>query len=203
MKANSGNIDEKIKVGLYFGSFNPVHNGHINLANYLIDRNKVDEVWFVVSPCNPLKQQAGLIDHAVRFEMLELAIAGNDRLKVSDIEFDMPVPSYTIDTLHLLSKTYPDVDFVLVIGSDNALVFDKWKDYQQILAEYAIWVYPRSGYDFDIVRDKYPEMRRLDTPYYDISSTEIRDRIAKNKDVSPYLPPMVYRYILENKLYLS
>ena len=115
------------KVGLYFGSFNPVHTGHIHLAKYLTDNNLVDEVWFVISPCNPLKDQTGLIDEYLRLDMLMLAIKDNPRFKVCDIEFTMPIPSYTVDTLAELHKQFADIQFTLLIGSDNALVFDKWK----------------------------------------------------------------------------
>lgn len=193
----------KKKVGLYFGSFNPVHNGHLNLANYLVNNNIVDEIWFVVSPRNPLKQQNSLLDEYLRMKMLKLAIDENPKLKVSDIEFSMPVPSYTIDTLYKLSSLYPDIQFFLLIGSDNALVFDQWKDYRQIVSNYPVLVYPRPGYDFGLVENVYPEMQVLSTPYYDISSTEIRKAIAERQDVSQWLHPAVYRYILKNELYME
>ncbi len=192
-----------LRVGLYFGSFNPVHNGHLSLAQHLLAEGKVDEVWFVVSPCNPLKQQSDLIDHHIRLEMLQLAVDGNPSLKVSDIEFSMPVPSYTVDTLKKFSSLYPSVQFSLLIGSDNALLFDKWKDYKKILADNVVWVYPRPGYDFALVKGRYPEMRLLDTPFYDVSSTEIRKKIAEKEDVSGDIPPVVYVYIQDHGLYNS
>jgi len=191
-----------MKVGLYFGSFNPVHTGHLNLANYLVDNRIVDETWFVVSPCNPLKQHVDLLDENIRLEILNLAIAGNPKLKVSNIEFSMPVPSYTVDTLEKLSSLYPDVQFYLIIGSDNALVFNRWKNYRKILEHYPILVYPRPGYDFRPVEKNYPQMKLLSTPDYDISSTEIRKAIAKKEDIAKWLHPAVYRYILDNKLYV-
>jgi len=191
-----------MKVGLYFGSFNPVHIAHLNLANHLLDNNIVDEVWFVVSPCNPLKRQTDLLDENIRMNMLNLTIAGNPNLKTSDIEFSMPIPSYTINTLEKLSSLYPDIQFFLIIGSDNALVFNLWKDYERILKHYPVLVYPRPGYDFKQVEALYPQMRLLPTPDYDISSTEIRKAIAENKDVSGWLHPAVLQYILDNNFFV-
>lgn len=188
-------------IAIYSGSFNPVHNGHTQLAEYLIKKNLVDEVWFIVSPCNPLKNQIDLIDEYIRLEMLILAVKNYPNFKVSDIEFTMPIPSYSIDTLHKLSEQYPEHQFSLIIGSDNALVFDQWKDYERLLSEYSVWVYPRKGYDFSEVAERYPQMKLLDTPFYDISSTEIRQRIATKKDVSQWLHPDVHKFILENSLY--
>jgi len=191
------------KIGLYFGSFNPVHMGHLNLANYLVDNELVDELWFVISPCNPLKRQSDLLDEHIRLKMLDIATEGNSKLKVSDVEFSMPVPSYTIDTLNALSSRFSDVRFSLIIGSDNALLFERWKNYRQILKDYPILVYPRRGYDFDKVATEFMQMKLLSTPYYDISSTEIRRDIAEKRDVSECLHSNVYQYILENKLFLE
>ncbi len=190
-----------MKVGLYFGSFNPIHVGHLNLAHYLIDNNIADKVWFVVSPNNPLKKGTELLNHHLRFKMVEMAIQKEPHFKACDIEFSMPVPSYTINTLHTLSRQYPLIDFALVIGSDNALVFDKWKDYDDILKEYPIWVYPRRGYDFKQVEEKYPQMRLLNTPYYDVSSSEIRSKILTHEDYSNYVVPPVHQFIEENNFY--
>jgi len=190
-----------MKTAIYSGSFNPVHLGHIKLSKYLIDNNIVDEVWFVVSPCNPLKKQQDLLDEYLRLDMLILAIKDQPSFKASDIEFTMPIPSYTIDTLNLLRREYPEREFCLIIGSDNALVFDQWKNYQEILDKYDVLVYPRDGYNFDEVINKYPTMRLLDTPFYQISSTDIRNSIAKNQDVSGWLHPAVLEFIQENSLY--
>ncbi|MDP4239175.1 MAG: nicotinate (nicotinamide) nucleotide adenylyltransferase [Bacteroidota bacterium] len=191
----------KKRIGIYSGSFNPVHVGHQKLAEYLIANQLVDEVWFVVSPCNPLKKRDDLIDEYIRLDMLILAIQQKEYFKASDIEFTMPVPSYSIDTLHEFTSLYPDYQFFLVIGSDNALVFDQWKEYTRILNEYPILVYPRHGYDFEPVSGKYPQMQLLQSPYFDISSTQIRHFIAQKKDVSPWLHPAVYQFIMENGLY--
>jgi nicotinate-nucleotide adenylyltransferase len=130
-----------------------------------------------------------------------LAIKDQKYFKASDIEFTMPVPSYSIDTLHELTSLYPDFQFLLIIGSDNALVFDQWKDYKQILNEYPILVYPRHSFDFELVSDIYPQMQLLKSPYFNISSTEIRQFLAQKKDVSKWLHPSVYQFIIENNLY--
>ncbi len=190
-----------MSTALFFGSFNPVHTGHTQLAEYLINKGIADEVWFVVSPCNPLKNQADLLDEYIRLDMLILAIQHQPEFKACDIEFDLPVPSYSIDTLHALSAQYPDKQFTLMIGSDNALVFDQWKNPQQILTEYPVLVYPRRGYDFSEVAALYPQMQLLKTPYFDISSTQIRAALAQKKDVINWLHPSVLQYITENNLY--
>lgn len=195
------NKNAEKKIGIYSGSFNPVHLGHLKLAEYIVENEIVDEVWFVVSPCNPLKNQSDLLDEYLRLEMLVFAIQSNPKFKASDVEFTMPIPSYSIDTLHLLSSQYPDYQFYLIIGSDNALVFDQWKNYKQLLAEFPILVYPRKGYDFSEVAEIYPQMQLLNTPYYDISSTQIREFIAQKKDVSQWLHPIVNQFIIDNNLY--
>ena len=190
-----------MRVALYFGSFNPIHVGHLKLAEYLTDNQLVDEVWFVISPCNPLKEQSELLDEYIRLDMLFFATRSNPRFKACDIEFTMPIPSYSIDTLNVLSKQFPDYQFELIIGSDNALVFDQWKDYSEILANYPVFVYPRKNYDFTQVATKYPQMQLLNTPFYDISSTQIRDSIAQKKDVTQWLHPSILQFIKENNLY--
>jgi nicotinate-nucleotide adenylyltransferase len=191
-----------MNIAIYSGSFNPIHIGHLQLAEQLTQKHLVDEVWFVVSPCNPLKEHPSLIDEYQRLDMVILSIKDKVNLKASDIEFTMPVPSYTIDTLHLLSRLFPEHRFSLVIGSDNALVFDQWRSPDLILNEYDVLVYPRKGFDFQTVVEKYPKMKLLDTPNYEISSTEIRQMIRENKDTGPWLHPLVADYIRENKLYL-
>jgi len=190
-----------MRFALFFGSFNPVHKGHTGLGKYIVDNKLVDEVWFVVSPRNPLKNQKGLIDERQRLEMLQLAIQDEPFFKASDIEFKMPVPSYTIDTLQLLSSEYPENHFVLMIGSDNALVFDQWKNFGKILSDYEVIVYPRKGFNFDEVSDRFRQMKLADTPIYNISSTQIRDAILNKKDISKWLHPSVFQYIKSNNLY--
>ncbi len=189
-------------IGLFFGSFNPVHLGHTALADYIFEFSGVDEIWFIVSPVNPLKERSELIDEHLRLRMMELAIDGKDYLQVSDIEFDMPKPSYTINTLQTLSEKYPEDNFILLIGSDNMQIFDQWKDYQNILDEYSILVYPRKGFDYEPFEELYPDMHILEeAPFFEISSTEIRELIKNNKDASQWLHPDVYQFIKENNLY--
>lgn len=191
-----------MKVALYFGSFNPVHAGHIGLANFVLENKLADELWLIVSPINPLKEQSELISEVHRMKMLQLAIKNNDRIKISDIEFDMPKPSYTIFTLEKLALQHPDNQFILMIGSDNALVFNQWKDYKTILQKYPVWVYPRLNYDLKDVENLYPEMRKIESPYFDISSTVIRHQIKSGKNPGKWLHPDVYKYILKHQLYL-
>lgn len=191
----------KKQIGIYSGSFNPIHLGHTQLAKHLLEQKIVDEVWFIVSPCNPLKERNELLDEFIRLEMLVLAIQHHPQMKASDLEFSMPIPSYSIDTLNVLRLQYPDVQFSLIIGSDNAIIFDQWKDYQLILRDLQILVYPRMGFDFQEVAHKYPEMRLLSTPYYNVSSTQIRQLIHEQKDLSPYLDPSVIQLIEENDFY--
>ncbi len=188
-------------IGIFSGSFNPIHLGHVNIVKHIIDIQLVDEVWFVVSPCNPLKSQTELIDEYLRLDMVMFAIQNVPHVKASDIEFTMPIPSYSIDTLHEFSRQYPDFQFSLIIGSDNAFVFEQWKDYQEILKNYSILVYPRKGFEFESVKTLYPQMQLVASPLFDISSTQIREYIAHKKDVSSWLHPAVLQYIDENDLY--
>lgn len=190
-----------MQIAIFSGSFNPIHLGHQKLAEYLLDKNFVDEVWFVVSPLNPLKDQVQQFDKRVRMDMVLAAVGNNNRMRVSDVEFAMPVPSYTIDTLKKLTELYPQHQFSLMIGSDNAVIFDQWKDYRQILETYPVLVYPRKGYDFSTVASQYPQMQLLDTPLYDISSTQIREMLRKGEDVSAWLHPEVMEYIEEKRVY--
>lgn len=190
-----------MNITIYSGSFNPVHNGHLALANYILEQNISDEVWFVISPCNPLKNQNELIDEYQRLDMVILAIKNQAGLKASDVEFTMPIPSYSIDTLNTLSTDFPAHTFSLLIGSDNALVFDKWKDYSELLQKYKVYVYPRTGYNFSDVEHLYPQMKLLDTAVYDVSATEIRLALQQNNSVSELIHPDVLSYILENNLY--
>ncbi|MFV0391659.1 MAG: nicotinate (nicotinamide) nucleotide adenylyltransferase, partial [Paludibacteraceae bacterium] len=188
--------------GLFFGSFNPIHLGHTRLADYIFEYSGMDEIWYVVSPRNPLKEQSELIDESLRLHMIELATSSKEYLKVSAIEFDMPRPSYTVDTLETLAEKYPHYDFTLLIGSDNMQIFDQWKDYRKILNEFSILVYPRKGYDYEEYEERYPEMQILEeAPFFEISSTEIRELISNKQDADKWLHPDVYQFIKDNNLY--
>lgn len=190
-----------MKIALYFGSFNPIHNAHTQLANFVIEQNIADELWFVVSPRNPLKDQKDLIDEYLRLDMVILAISKIKGLKASDVEFSMPTPSYTIDTLHKLSANFPEQEFSIIIGSDNVFSFSKWKNYRGILDEYKVFVYPRKGFDFNEYADEYPEMSLLNSPMVDISSTQIRNAIAQNEPIYQWINPDVESFIIENELF--
>lgn len=186
-------------IGLLGGSFNPVHCGHLMLASYLTQWGYVDRVWLTLSPRNPLKDASGLLPDTRRLAMLSIATKGLDRIETCDIELSMPQPSYTIATLDLLARRYPAKRFKLIIGSDNWRIFDQWKDSQRILDEYGVIVYPRPGYPID---DTHVDgMETLSPIMADISSTQVRDAIARGRDMTCFLPPGVYKYIVDNKLY--
>ena len=191
----------KKQVGIFSGSFNPVHIGHLILANYMLEFTYLDEVWFVVTPQNPLKEIDSLLEEKIRLEMTRLAVKDFNRLIVSDIEFNMPKPSYTIDTLTKLKTENPDLEFTLVIGSDNWTRFPRWKDNERLAKEFKILIYPRLGEDIRI-NGLYPEnVRLVDAPVVEISSSFIREGIFAGKDMRAFLPNRVYDYILSNKLY--
>ena len=190
-----------MRIAIYPGSFNPIHRGHVQLAREVLHRQLADKLWMLVSPLNPLKMNSGLLDEQHRLAMTRLAVADEPGIIASDFEFSMPRPSYSIDTLQRLQTANPEVQFLLLIGSDNALVFDQWKDYRQILAQVEVLVYPRQGYPIDEALIKYPEMKGLTTPLYDISSTQLREMIKDGQSTAEWLPPLVEKYISENGFY--
>lgn len=186
-------------IGLLGGSFNPVHMGHLMVAQYLTQWKYVDKVWLTLSPLNRLKEASGLIPDMKRLAMITLATKGALDIETCDIELSMPRPSYTIDTLDLLSKRHPSKRFKLVIGSDNWKIFDKWRDHERILDDYGVIVYPRPGYPIESVYVDGLEV--VDAPMVNISSTFVRDAILRGKDMSYFVPQGVYKYIRDNKLY--
>lgn len=190
----------KTKIGLFFGSFNPVHNGHLMLANYIVEYTDLDSIWFVVSPQNPFKQQHSLLDEKQRLMMLELAVNDDSRFKVCDIEFFMPRPSYTIDTLTRLSELHPDNEFRLICGMDNLVNFKNWKDHQKILDNYKLLVYPRKNYDGGELLN-HKSVQVIEAPEIEISSTFIREAVAKNKDIRHFMPKESYRYMCDMNFY--
>ena len=193
------------RIGIYSGSFNPVHNGHISLAKYLLDSDIVDEVWIVVSPLNPLKTTTNeLIADEWRLQMAKIAFEGIRDTKVSDVEFCLPRPSYTIDTLNFLQNQYSDYQFFLLIGEDNMAIFDKWKNYDEILRKYTVLVYPRhadTNMSDNVLR--YTNIHKIDAPYIDISSTDIRRRIRQQQPLTDMLPKAVIDFIKSNSLYAN
>lgn len=190
----------KISVGLYFGSFNPVHNGHLMIANYLVEYTSIDELWFVVSPQNPHKDKKVLLDGYHRIELLERAIGNDPRFRICDIEFTMPRPSYTIDTLVRLSERYPNCDFTLICGMDNLVNFRKWKNYQMILENYKVMVYPRKGFDGgDLLT--HPSVSVADAPEIEISSSFIRAARGSGKDVRYFMNGESYKFMTDMHFY--
>lgn len=190
----------KTKIGLFFGSFNPIHNGHLMLANYLAEYGGLDEIWFVVSPQNPFKDKKSLLADRHRLYMVELAIKGDERFQVCDIEFYMPQPSYTIDTLTRLQERHPNTDFYLICGMDNIESFKKWKNYEMILQYHHLMVYPRKGYSSNELVE-HPSVTVVEAPEIEVSSTFIRNAIGEGKDVRYFVPKEVYKYIIDMHFY--
>ena len=187
-------------VGLYFGSFNPIHNGHMIIGQSVLEQGHLDEVWFVVSPQNPFKKNKNLLHEFDRYDMVKLAIEDNDRFKVSDIEFIMPKPSYTIDTLIYLKEKHPNNDFKLIIGGDNLVIFPKWKNSQKIIEEFGLIVYPRPGSVND-TNLMHPNITNIDAPLLDISATYVRRCIRENRSIKYLVPEETARFIYDRKLY--
>lgn len=192
----------KQNTGLFFGSFNPVHNGHLEIARYMLDNEGLNEIWFIVSPQNPLKESKNLANARQRLEMMKLAVSAEPRFKVSDVEFSMPEPSYTIDTLNFLAGTYPERRFYLIIGSDNLEDFHLWKDYEQVLQQYKILVYPRKK-EFKNPYAREPNVNITQAPLIRASSTQVRELIKKNKEANHLIPVKVAEYINNSRLYLK
>ncbi len=184
------------KVGLFFGSFNPIHIGHLVIANYMAEFTDLKEVWFVISPHNPLKEKSSLLPNEQRLRLVREAIYDYTKFKVSNIEFSLPQPSYTINTLTYLKEKHPENKFVLILGADNLETFHKWKNYEEILNQYELFVYPRPGTDGGKLRD-HPKVKLVAAPQMDISATFIRNAIKEKKDIRFMLPQGVYNYISE------
>lgn len=184
------------KIGLYFGSFNPIHIGHLILANYLAEHSDLDEIWLVVTPQNPFKDKKSLLDNASRLEMVALSLKEYDKLKPCDIEFHLPQPNYTIDTLIHLEEKYPQHIFSLIMGEDNLKSFHKWKNYEVILSRYFIYVYPRlSEGEVSMQLQDHEHIVYIKTPIIELSATAIREDIAQGRNVRPMLPANVWNYI--------
>ena len=188
------------KVGLFFGSFNPVHVGHLIIANTMLQLTDMEEVWLVVSPHNPLKQRGTLLADYHRMAMLREAVDDNYKLRACDVELHLPVPSYTCLTLATLHEKYPDREFCLIMGSDNLTTFDRWRNYQYIVDNHKIYVYPRQGHDGGEWL-QHPNVEMIDVPIIDISSSYIRNMISEGKSVQYLVTPPVYKYLTEMHFY--
>jgi nicotinate-nucleotide adenylyltransferase len=191
-----------MRIGLYFGSFNPIHIGHLIIANHLVEYSNLDEIWFVVTPHNPFKKKNTLLDNYQRLEMVHLATDTYTKLKPSAIEFKLPQPNYTINTLvHLLEK-YPQHEFSLIMGEDNLKSFHKWKNYQLILEQHQIYVYPRlSNTTLETQFQNHKNIHKIEAPIMQLSSTHIRRAIKEGKNVKPMLSEPVWKYIDDMNFY--
>ena len=181
----------KKRIAVYGGSFNPIHIGHLALANYLCEWGEVDEVWFLISPQNPLKIIRDLLPEELRLDLVRAAIADYPRFKASDFEFHLPKPSFTYRTLEALKRKYPDFEFILLMGADNWLIINQWRNYEAIIAENRILIYPRLGYS--ISESALPStVRLINAPVFEFSSSAIRQALREGKDLRFFLPPSVY-----------
>ncbi len=189
-----------MKVGLFFGSFNPVHTGHVIIANFMATKTDLEQVWLVVSPHNPLKARSSLARDHDRLHLVHLAIEDNPLLRASNIEFSLPKPSFTIDTLIHLREKHPDKEFVLIMGGDNLSTLPKWKSYEILLRDYQIYLYKRPGYDLGELGE-HPNVRHFESPMIDISASYIRDCLQEGYSVRYLVPDAVYRYLEESRLY--
>lgn len=187
-----------MKIGLYFGSFNPVHNGHLIIANHVINNTDLDQVWFIVSPQNPLKPSSSLLNEYHRLHLVKSAIDGENKMKASNVEFKLPKPSFTIDTLTYLKEKYPNHQFAIIMGSDSFCNLTKWKNYQLIVQNNPLYIYERQG--FQITNELKAKITILAAPLLQISSTHIRDLIKKGKSIR-YLVPDIVKEEIENNGY--
>lgn len=190
------------KVGLYFGTFNPIHVGHLIIANTMVENSDLDEIWMIITPHSPFKKKSSLLDNHHRFEMVYRATETYDKIKPSDIEFSLKQPNYTIDTLAHISEKYPKYNFSLIMGEDNLKSFHKWKNYETILELYNIYVYPRiSEGKIETQFNKHSKIHKVKAPIIEISSTLIRNGIKGKKNIRPLLSNKVWQYIDEMNFY--
>lgn len=186
-------------IGLYFGSFNPIHTGHLIVANHVIQYTDIDKIWFVVSPHNPLKDAHSLLNEHDRLHLVNLAIEDNAKFRASNVEFQLPKPSYTIDTLAYLTEKFPLERFSVIMGADSFQNLPRWKNFEQLVAHYSFVVYKRPGFD---ISDTFgANLIQLDAPLLQISSTYIRKQIRDKKSIKYIVPPAVEQYILDNNYY--
>ncbi len=185
-----------MKIGLYFGTFNPIHIGHLAIANHMAEHSDLDKIWMVITPHNPFKKKNSLLDNNHRYQMVLEALETYDKIEPSTIEFNLPQPNYTVHTLVHLEEKYPQHDFCLIMGEDNLKSLHKWKNYEAILAHHHIYVYPRiSSGTIETQFDNHPKIHRVSAPIMEISSTMIRNGIKEGKNVRPLLPVEVWKEI--------
>ena len=191
-----------MKIGLYFGTFNPIHVGHLIIANYMAENTDLDEIWMVVTPHNPFKKKSSLLENHHRFELIYRATENYTKIKPSDIEFKLPQPNYTVHTLAHISDKYPEKEFCLIMGEDNLKTFHKWKNFETILEHHRIYVYPRIA---EITKEhpfkNHPKIHKVNAPIVQISSTMIRKGIQQKKNIQPLLTKEVWSYIDEMNFY--
>lgn len=191
-----------MKIGLYFGTFNPIHIGHLIIANHMAEHSDLDQIWLVVTPHNPHKQKNTLLDDYHRLHMVHLATEDFPKIKPSDIEFKLPQPNYTINTLVHLQEKHPNFEFSLIMGEDNLNSFHKWKNYEAILQHHHIYVYPRLHRgEINTQFDEHPKIHKINAPVVELSSTFIRENIKNNKNIVPMLPHKVWEYVEHNLFY--
>ena len=190
------------KIGLYFGTFNPIHVGHLTIANYMVEYSDLDEVWMVVTPHNPHKKKKTLLDDIHRLTMVRIALEDYPKLKASNIEFDLPQPNYTVNTLAYLEEKHPENSYGLIMGEDNLKSFHKWKNYEEILNRYELFVYPRiSEGEVESKFDNHPNINKVNAPIMELSSTFIRKAIKDGKNIRPMLSQNVWEYLDEMNFY--
>ena len=190
-----------MKIGLLFGSFNPIHTGHLLIANYMVEYTELDKIWFVVSPQNPFKVNDELLDENLRLKMIEMAIADDNRFEACNIEFEMPKPNYTYLTLTTLTEKYPEHQFTPIIGGDNLQSFHLWKNYESILENYQLFVYRRAGFHENPLLANHKKISLYEVPLLNISSTYIRETLQAGKSIRYLVPKVVKEFIDENNLY--
>jgi nicotinate-nucleotide adenylyltransferase len=191
-----------MKIGLYFGTFNPIHVGHLIIANYMVEHSDLDEIWMVVTPHNPFKKKSSLLENHHRFELVYRATENYPKIKPSDIEFKLPQPNYTVHTLAHISETFTNHKFCLIMGEDNLKSFHKWKNYETILEHHHLYVYPRISKGLEEIQfTNHPKIHKIEAPIVQISSTMVRNGIKEQKNIQPLLTKEVWQYIDEMNFY--